>query len=317
MNTSVVVNNQPQQQPQQQQQQGNTNATVPSTVTPHPTTGPVPGAGLMPQRTGPLTVIDISYQYEQRFAPPQLNVAQLASAMADHRRDLLSLVHQAEQAERYANMCYLIRTLVILVKGNVTREERNLFAIAHKHVLSAKRAGHRALLNSTTVSGKLGAVFRAHVEKDIADFCETLISFIRQEILRPELEGSLEHRVFFYKLIADHYRYLAEIPSRATENYARDASIWYAEAAKLAENLPTTDPIRLGLMLNYSVFHYEVLKNRQLALETAKTAFGKAIDLLDGLDEEDYKDATLVMQLMRDNIALWISHEQAGALGNP
>jgi len=43
----------------------------------------------------------------------------------------------------------------------------------------------------------------------------------------------------------------------------------------------------------------------------AKSAFDKAIDKLDDLDETFYKDSTLIMQLLRDNLTLWTSDEQA------
>ena len=42
----------------------------------------------------------------------------------------------------------------------------------------------------------------------------------------------------------------------------------------------------------------------------AKTAFDDAIAKLDKLEESDYKDATLIMQLLRDNLTLWSSSDQ-------
>jgi len=43
----------------------------------------------------------------------------------------------------------------------------------------------------------------------------------------------------------------------------------------------------------------------------AKTAFDDAIAELDTLSEESYKDSTLIMQLLRDNLTLWTSDMQA------
>ena len=83
----------------------------------------------------------------------------------------------------------------------------------------------------------------------------------------------------------------------------------YEQATKVAseQRLPPTNPIRLGLALNYSVFYYEILTEPQLACTLAKTAFDDAISELDSLQEEQYKDATLIMQLIRDNLTLWTS----------
>jgi hypothetical protein len=76
------------------------------------------------------------------------------------------------------------------------------------------------------------------------------------------------------------------------------------------EGLPPTHPIRLGLALNYSVFFYEILGSPDKACELAKTAFDDAIAELDQLHEESYKDATLIMQLLRDNLTLWTSDQE-------
>ena len=43
----------------------------------------------------------------------------------------------------------------------------------------------------------------------------------------------------------------------------------------------------------------------------AKAAFDDAIAELDTLSEESYKDSTLIMQLLRDNLTLWTSDMQS------
>merc|ERR1712118_362290 len=79
----------------------------------------------------------------------------------------------------------------------------------------------------------------------------------------------------------------------------------------LLSGLPVTHPIRLGLALNYSVFQYEVLGNPEEACKMARTAFEDAIAELDNVAEDSYKDSTLIMQLLRDNLTLWTSEDGA------
>lgn len=81
----------------------------------------------------------------------------------------------------------------------------------------------------------------------------------------------------------------------------------YQAASDVANELPPTHPIRLGLALNFSVFHYEIMGSPDKACQLAKQAFDDAIAELDNLSEDSYKDSTVIMQLLRDNLTLWTS----------
>ena len=116
----------------------------------------------------------------------------------------------------------------------------------------------------------------------------------------------------------DYCRYKAEIADGEDKTEACTAARKAYEAAeKEAEDLPKTDPIRLGLYLNYSVFHYELLNEPKKACELAKNAFDAAISELDTLNEDKYKDSTLIMQLLRDNLTLWTTDASGKCLLEP
>ena len=109
---------------------------------------------------------------------------------------------------------------------------------------------------------------------------------------------------------ADYFRYLAEFAAGSVKtSHAESAQGADKTATDKASELAPTHPIRLGLALNYSVFLYEVQSKNQEACDLAKQAFDDAIAELDTLDEESYKDSTLIMQLLRDNLTLWTSDD--------
>ncbi len=98
------------------------------------------------------------------------------------------------------------------------------------------------------------------------------------------------------------------LPSLAGDITAKLHALQTATDVAQTELTPT-HPIRLGLALNFSVFYYEILNSPDRACHLAKQAFDDAIAELDSLSEESYRDSTLIMQLLRDNLTLWTSSE--------
>ena len=71
------------------------------------------------------------------------------------------------------------------------------------------------------------------------------------------------------------------------------------------------------LALNCSVSQYEVLSNSEEACKMSHTAFEQAIAQLDSVEEASYKDTTLIMQLLRDNLILWCAGEGDATIPEP
>ena len=151
-------------------------------------------------------------------------------------------------------------------------------------------------------------MYKTKVEHELNRICTDILSLLDSKLLNSDLAP--EPKVFYQKMKADYYRYLAEFAEGSSKkDHAGKADEAYQSATKTATNLAPTHPIRLGLALNYSVFLYEVQSKQEEACELAKQAFDDAIAELDTLDEESYKDSTLIMQLLRDNLTLWTSDE--------
>merc|ERR1712232_1255908 len=148
------------------------------------------------------------------------------------------------------------------------------------------------------------------VEAELDKICNTILSLLDGHLIGPASTG--ESKVFYQKMKADYYRYIAEFTrGEKKDKAAESARLAYEDAAQVAEkDLAVTHPIRLGLALNYSVFMYEVLAKPDDACKMARTAFEDAIAELDNMSEDSYKDSTLIMQLLRDNLTLWTSDQE-------
>merc|ERR1711900_7964 len=184
------------------------------------------------------------------------------------------LAKLAEQVERYDEMSEYMK-LVAQANQELSVEERNLVSVAYK-------------------------------------ISDEILGLIDGNLIPTSSTG--EPKVFFYKMKGDYYRYIAEFTEgEGKTTAANSAHDSYKEAMTVAStDLAVTHPIRLGLALNFSVFHYEVLNNPEEACKMARQAFEDAIAELDSVSEDSYKDSTLIMQLLRDNLTLWTSDGEGG-----
>jgi len=236
--------------------------------------------------------------------------------MAD-REDKVYKAKLAEQAERYDEMVEAMKNVASL-DVELTVEERNLLSVAYKNVIGARRASWRIISSIEQKEehkgseDKLGMIrtYRDQVEKELREICQDILNVLDKHLIPSSTTG--ESKVFYYKMKGDYHRYLAEF---ATGNDRKEAAenslVAYKAASDIAmTELPPTHPIRLGLALNFSVFYYEILNSPDRACRLAKAAFDDAIAELDTLSEESYKDSTLIMQLLRDNLTLWTSDMQ-------
>eukprot|EP00997_Jenningsia_sp_PLL12_P006090 NODE_2631_length_890_cov_148.418549_g2167_i0.p1 GENE.NODE_2631_length_890_cov_148.418549_g2167_i0~~NODE_2631_length_890_cov_148.418549_g2167_i0.p1 ORF type:complete len:250 (-),score=68.26 NODE_2631_length_890_cov_148.418549_g2167_i0:141-809(-) len=198
----------------------------------------------------------------------------------------------------------------IKIKSDLTTEERNLLSVAYKNVIGSRRASWRIISSIEHKEEQKGNEqhvktirdYRKKVEKELAEICEDILGLL-DTVLIPAAETG-EAKVFLYKMKGDYHRYFAETaPGETQKNNALDA---YAKASEIATTtLAPTHPIRLGLALNFSVFYYEIMKSAEKGISLAKTSFDEAVTELDSLDEDSYKESTLIMQLLRDNLTLW------------
>jgi len=234
-------------------------------------------------------------------------------------KDLVKLVEVAEASERYEDMCTWLKMLVLRkVAANepLSVDERNLLSVGYKNVVGAKRQSWRTLAQGSFpgMDDDFLAKYRSVVENELEAVCKDIIELVGKLLGIPNDDGNDEAKIFFLKMCGDYYRYLSEFKKEKDSSEEKDSSALaadnYKKAYELAkDSLPETHPTRLGLVLNYSVCCYEILDKKDEACQLAKEAFDSAIEKLDTLNDSSYKDSTLIMQLLRDNLTLWTSDE--------
>lgn len=259
-------------------------------------------------------------------------------SVLDLATDVTQILHLAritETAERFEDMCALMGKLVQSkseAKEDLAVEERNMLSVAYKNVVGQRRASWRSLDNEIKQGNannnlEMLKEYKKVVETELKMKCGEVLNLLdkylllgeaaRQELKDSDVENKedkVETQVFYLKMSGDYYRYLAEFnETQKTKDNAENA---YKAALGLAEKLAPTHPTRLGLALNASVCHWEILKKPTKACELAKKAFDDAIQKLDSLSDSTYKDSTLIMQLLRDNLTIWTTeNEDTGADG--
>ncbi|KAJ8353745.1 hypothetical protein SKAU_G00213120 [Synaphobranchus kaupii] len=224
----------------------------------------------------------------------------------------------AEQAERYDDMAASMKA-VTEDNGELSNEERNLLSVAYKNVVGARRSSWRVVSSieqKTEGSDKkqqMAKEYREKIEKELKEICNDVLNLL-DKFLIPQATPS-ESKVFYLKMKGDYYRYLAEVAvaPEKTEIIKTSQEAYKAAFDISKSDMQPTHPIRLGLALNFSVFYYEILNSPDQACQLAKSAFDDAIAELDTLNEDSYKDSTLIMQLLRDNLTLWTSDNQGEA----
>ncbi|EEQ34391.1 3 protein epsilon [Microsporum canis CBS 113480] len=236
--------------------------------------------------------------------------------MTSERESKTFLARLCEQAERYDEMVTYMKE-VASIGGELTVDERNLLSVAYKNVVGTRRASWRIISSIEQKEESKGSEkhvqaiseYRQKIQAELERVCQDVLDVLDQSLI-PKAESG-ESKVFYHKMKGDYHRYLAEFASgNKRKNAVTAAHDAYKNATDVAQTeLTSTHPIRLGLALNFSVFYYEILNSPDRACHLAKQAFDDAIAELESLSEESYRDSTLIMQLLRDNLTLWTSSE--------
>lgn len=222
----------------------------------------------------------------------------------------------AEQCNRFEEMVEFLEEMLKSRDKDLTSDERNLLSIAYKNSVSSKRTALRTIMayevkeKKKETSAFLPYIqeYRKRIEDELTKCCNNILNSIDSHLLKKSEDD--EAKVFYLKMKGDYNRYMAEYAQGDLKQKVADSALEsYKQASEHAKNLSSIHPITLGLALNFSVFHYEVMNDHETACQIAKNTLDNANKDLPNIDEEDdddnHRDAMSIINLLRENLEMW------------
>ena len=224
----------------------------------------------------------------------------------------------AEQAERFDDMVGYLTDVVNAKSEDFTTEERNLLSVGFKNQIGSKRTAIRTISAieqnpkyqkfNSSLSG-----YKKKIEQELYDQCISIVDIVKTNCMK--VASTDETKAVFFKMIGDYYRYVAECAQEDKIKVVKDGALEnYNLAQQTSQSLNACNPIRLGLALNFSVFHYEVMNNHKQACELGEQALSDALEKIDDVDEETFRDAKSIIELLKENLSLWKEEEEQNAV---
>ena len=240
------------------------------------------------------------------------------------REEYVYLSKLFEKAERYPDMIKSIKEM-ITINPKLNKEECDIISTGYKNMITDKRNSWRILHSMERREKKKKSPIvqdikeiKTHIENEIRDVCQDL-QLLVDKYLIPNADEH-ENLVYFYKLKADYYRYICEFAERKEyDENLKNSEEFYKKAYNISiKNLPVNNCTKVGLVLNYAIFLYEIKGDKKLAFEIAKQAFDESMKFVDDLEKPKWRDTLLLIQLLKENLIFWSSEmneEEEAKLG--
>mmetsp|Transcript_28275 Transcript_28275/g.64681 ORF Transcript_28275/g.64681 Transcript_28275/m.64681 type:complete len:255 (-) Transcript_28275:557-1321(-) len=244
------------------------------------------------------------------------------------RENIFFQAKLAHRAERYDEMISKMNKVVHCASAaayDLTIEEREMLYIAYKCAVDSRRASIRVVEATEQDCKKtdnheeedrmenlqLMSEYKLKIERELVTFCKEIIGIIDESLIINS--SSAEAKAFYLKIKADFFRYMAD----SNCSVARKAHDAYQKAYIFASSeLHPTNPRRLGVASDLSLFYYNNMRSPQKAYIIAKETYDEAHrNIRDIPNNASYKDSTAIMQLLRDNITRW--SDEIGSVESP
>ena len=209
-----------------------------------------------------------------------------------------------------------IEEVIILKNGDINEEEKNLLFNSLKTLINFRRESWRTInaLESKEIKNNSHLLPRVtelklSLAEEIKKLVDKGIELIDKKLLKENISDEL--KVMYHKIKGDYIRYIIELTSKDKEeeiNILKDqADENYKIGLNLSESLNNLSTTKISLILNYSVFLYEVIKDYKNAYVLANNTYQTTMKSLneDNYDLSLLKDLNKMLNILKENINKW------------
>ena len=143
---------------------------------------------------------------------------------------------------------------------------------------------------------------------ELNEKCRNAINLIESKYLPNEKDNESKGDILRY--LADYYRYLIQFADGSLKNQLIEkCKNYYLEAETILKGFSCLNYTKIGLLLNYSVFCKDILKDSKEAIKIAKSAIlnfeekQKKFNIKN--DDEKYENSFKTYEFLKDNLNTW------------
>ncbi|OHS99521.1 14-3-3-like protein GF14 epsilon [Tritrichomonas foetus] len=232
--------------------------------------------------------------------------------MSNERDMMIFMAQSCLKMKRYEDSIKFIKD-AILIDAKLDEKERNLFSLAYKKSVDNRRnvlqfiATVLALQQKKECKEKVDKLnsYQNRLYNELSTLSYECIDYIDRFIFK-NVENT-DEKIFFLKLKADHYRYMAEsLPESERWQSSSAAHQSYEESIKMAKSsLSPTNPVYINTILNYSVFLHEILKRYDDALTISEDFLEKLDEIIQSIPDSLTNEMKSIVKRIKGNVDMW------------
>ncbi|XP_037937379.1 14-3-3 protein zeta-like [Teleopsis dalmanni] len=228
---------------------------------------------------------------------------------SEKKNELISKIVVANLIKNYEEMAKAVHDL-IQSYPQLNEEELNWLSVAYKHCVHSRISSWhvvKSALDKEKAVNNILNVYKAEnllkdIETEIRTYCTDILDMLEDKIMMAVTDDSI--MVSCWKLKGDHRRFQSEIETgERKSNMIMQSENAYEEGYRLATSkLEVNSPVFLALVLNYSLFLHETVKNKKKAMQIAMTA-RESIDLVK--NTQPNIESAYILERLNDNMRQW------------